>query len=92
MQNAIEKNLTSTNHEKQIFGYYVGMNPYNKNQERYEMKGFLFDKNHHQENFEFERRFNSIFETMFLANHGSLKKYTLKNNKVDFEFKEYEFC
>lgn len=90
MQAALETILDKLEYETNIFGYYVGLIPNGKNQNLYNMKGYLFDKNHNVELYELERRYNSVFETMFLADHGSLKKYDLIGNKVEFVFKEYE--
>lgn len=89
MQNAIQNIVKNEKTDIDIFGYYVGLNPYNKNQKKYYMKGFLFDENNNQALYEYERRYNSIFETMFSAKHASLKRYMIdEKNKVSLIFKE----
>lgn len=90
MQNALEKILSNEKEAIEIYGYYVGLVPDNNNQDRYNMCGFLFDKYHSCDLHKYEKRFNAVFETMFLASHGSLKKYFLDNNKVKLQFSKYE--
>ncbi len=88
MQNSLEKIIKNENLDISLYGFYVGLNPQNKYQNRYNMMGFLFDKVNNYTEFEYERRYNSIFETMFTATHPSLKKYVIKNKKIGFVFKK----
>ena len=88
MQNSLEKIIKNENIDVKLYGYYVGMNPNNTYQDKYEMQGFLFDKNKNVEQFEMERRYNSVFEIMFTNSSPSLKKYEVRNQKVSFVFKK----
>lgn len=86
MQNSIEKILKKENLNFELYGFYIGLNPYNVYQTKYKMYGFLFDY-FNSYGFEYQRRYNSIFETMFTSKEKSLKKYILTNNIVNYEFK-----
>ena len=88
MQKAIEMIVAKERKKIIINGYYVGMNPFNKNQINYNMKGYLFDSYKNPDLYELERRFNSVFETMFTASHSSLKKYDLEGTELKLEFKD----
>lgn len=88
MQNSLERIINNEKLNIDLYGYYVGLNPNNIYQNHYNMEGFLFDNKKNIDIFEYERRYNSIFETMFSATHPSLKKYNLIDNNIDFIFKE----
>ena len=89
MQNALYM-LTGN---KEIFGYYVGTRK-NENVDKLEFikrKGFLFN-NKINNNYWYISAMNSVFETIFLANHGSVKKFNLnKNNEIEIELCDYEY-
>lgn len=79
--------------ENQIFGYYVALNPNGiykteKNNERY--KGFICDHNHNYGDYKKLHNFIDIFEFLFLAQHGSVKRFG--NEVVEFYKYEYENC
>ena len=79
--------------ENQIFGYYVALNPNGiykteKNNERY--KGFICDHNHNYGDYKKLHNFIDIFEFLFLAQHGSVKRFG--NEIVEFYKYEYENC
>ena len=88
MQNAINKIIHSK--ENKIVGYYVGLNPNNQNYRNNIMHGFLFDNENNVDLYKKVYSFMAIFETLFLAQHGSVKKYTSSSNSVDFYEYEYE--
>lgn len=89
MQNALYM-LTGN---EEIFGYYVGTR---KNEiidklEFIKRKGYLFN-NKINNNYWYIAAMNSLFETFFLANHGSAKKFNLtENNEIKIEFCDYEY-
>ena len=84
MQKAIEKlEIDNLN----INGYYVGLIPENNTYDNKNSFGFLFDNNNGLNIYNKFKYFISIFEFLFLANHGSVKKFD--NDKV--VFKEYEY-
>lgn len=86
IQNALE----SLELNLDIYGYYMGLREDNKFQEKYKMKGFLFDKYHDTELDKKENEFNSIFELIFLAQHGSIKRYNNCRSE-HVEFYKYEY-
>lgn len=88
MQKALEKIIKNSNLNVKLSGYYVGVVPSSKNQEKFKMNGFLFEKNKNEDLFWKKKYFNSIFEMVFLAHHGSTMKYN--ENNVDLYEYEYE--
>ncbi len=82
MQKAIELNIQNAD----IWGYYLGIIPNSQNQNKYKMKGFLFEKDKNPQLYDKEHYFNSILEFIFSTNHGSVKRF-LEN---DVEFYDYE--
>lgn len=89
MQNALY--MITGNEE--IFGYYVGTRK-NENLDKLEFmkrKGYLFN-NKINDNYWYVAAMNSLFETFFLANHGSVKRFNLnKNNDIKIESCDYEY-
>lgn len=91
MQNAIQKIVNIEKIDAQIDGYYVGIVPDSLNQDVLSMRGFLFEKNKNEKMFLEKKYFNSIFEIVFMAHHGSVKRYTDKGPELyDFEYKNTE--
>lgn len=90
MQLALDKVIKHASIDAEIYGYYVGLIPEGDLQNRMNMKGYLFSANHNEDLHIKEKNFNSIFETCFLATHGSVKKYYFKDNVFNIEFYPYE--
>ena len=90
MQNALINIIQKSNMPTDLTGYYVGIIPGSKNQEKNKMKGFLFENGKNEDLFLKKKYFNSIFEMIFLSNHGSVKKYNGQVSKVDLYEFEYE--
>lgn len=89
MQNALEKIVKALGIDVEIKGYYLGIVPTASNQNRYFMKGYLFAKNKNEGLYSKERYFGSLFEMLFMAPHGSIKKYADKGIEMyDFTAKE----
>lgn len=86
MQHSIEM----LNLDLDLYGYYMGIEPRKNYQKLHKMFGFLFDSNFGYESFLKEHNFNSIFEMLFLAQHGSVKRFN-KNKKEMVEFYNYEY-
>ena len=84
MQKAFESILD----EIDIFGYYFGLVPNCKicKEKSY---GFLFDTNKNEANYHKLHYFINNFEFLFLAQHGSVKKFTNLGKEVVFY--EYEY-
>lgn len=64
-----------------IYGYYFGLRP-NKNQQ-IKTYGFAFDKNLNEDYNDKEYSFNSIFEFIFSATHGSVKRFVSSDDYVE---------
>ena len=91
MQKALADITSSITQNIDINGYYVGVVPESKNIGKINMKGFLFENTSNRDIYVCEKVINPIFESMFLAPHGSVKKYKLENEKVEPLFYDYEF-
>lgn len=66
----------------EIDGWYIGLNPSGSLQNVRNMTGYLFDMGHGYEMFQCEKNFNSLFEIMFSASHGTTLGYRLESNLV----------
>ena len=72
-----------------VSGYYIGLVPKYSNKKALKMTGYLFNTNDNSfENYIREKNFNSLFELLFSADHGTVIKYKNDNNVVlsDFEY------
>jgi len=93
MQSYLERYLHMTGKKIKVTGYYLGVN---KNTGNTENKiGYLFNgcdcgENEVDENEVFG--FGGLLESLFTADHGSVKEYGRKENKVYPVFYEYEGC
>lgn len=74
-----------------ITGYYVGILPESKNIGKINMNGFLFSDNKNKDIYLCLKSINSIFESMFLAPHGSVKKYKEDKDKIVPILLPYEY-
>lgn len=90
MQMAFNNIYKSINSNNTIFGYYVGILPESKNIGKLKMNGFLFDEKKNYDIYICLKVINSIFESMFLAPHGSVKKFK-KNKKIEPVLYNYEY-
>ncbi len=84
MQNAFQKLYK----DYDFVGYYFGIVPFN-HFNNLNLNGYIFDKNKNIEFYHKMHYFINIFEFLFLAQHGSVKRY-LENGK-DVEFYKYEY-
>lgn len=91
MQMALSNIMKSINKDSKIAGYYFGILPESKNIGKINMKGYLFDEKNNYDIYICLKVINSIFESMFLAPHGSVKKYELNNKKVKPVLLNYEY-
>lgn len=83
MQNAL-KDVSDAD----ITGYYLGLRPGRK--QNINAKGFLFDKNFNESYNSKELYFNNIFEFIFSATHGSVKKFIQTDKYVKLYESENE--
>lgn len=86
MQHALEK----LDLDADIYGYYMGIEPRKNYQKNQKMKGFIFETDKNYDYFLYEHNFNSIFEMLFLGQHGSVKRFNC-SSKNDVEFYDYEY-
>ena len=91
MQMALKNIMDKLNKNSNIKGYYVGILPESNNLGKINMKGFLFDEKNNQEIYICLKVINSIFESMFLAPHGSVKTYKESKNKIEPILLDYEY-
>ncbi|MCI6989611.1 MAG: hypothetical protein MR902_08695 [Campylobacter sp.] len=92
MQKAIFNILKLIDIKCELYGFYVGVRDSNSKQSHNNhMKGFLFDDR--KENKKFNLASTSIFESVFLANHGSVKKFNINSItfKIEPIFYKYEY-
>ncbi len=89
MQNALEKIRDIEKLNVNIDGYYVGLIPNSEKQQRYSMKGYLFERGR-EKLFLKMKYFNSLFEMIFLAHHGSVKRYTETADNIELYPYEYD--
>ena len=82
MQNAL---LNLLQNQVEINGYYIGVNP--KTKHTFHMNGFLFDKSSDTVLKGKIDNFSGLFESFFMADHGSVKRYT----KDGVELLPYEY-
>jgi predicted HAD superfamily hydrolase len=93
MQLAFSNIVKSSGEKTNITGYYIGVLPESKNLGKINMKAFLFDESNNTDIYLTLKAINSIFESLFLAPHGSVKKMSMKNGKftpvlLDYEYKD----
>jgi predicted HAD superfamily hydrolase len=88
MQLALCKLFEFKNKKPNINGYYVGVDKNSKNISKISMNGYLFDNIKNLELFYSEKSINNLFESFFLAPHGSVLKYNSDNTPV---LSEYEY-
>ena len=71
-----------------VYGYYVALAPDGKHQKHLNMKGYLYDIHHNQKSHKEETLINQVFETIFMADHGSAKRYIEQEGKYSVELLE----
>ena len=91
MQRAFNNIVNYKKDKTNIEGFYVGVLPESKNIGKINMHGFLFDDKNNRDIYLCLKVINSIFESMFLAPHGSVKKYKNDNGKIKPVLLDYEF-
>lgn len=90
MQKAFSS-MVSMNNEILIDGYYLGIVPESKNQERLNMHGYLFEKGKNEKLYNFEKNMNSLLEMFFMADHGTLVNYEYSNENYSLCFDNFEY-
>ena len=93
MQKALQIILSSMGIRNEIHGFYMGLNPKSKLIMNHEINAYSFlygpnHKNKYQDNI---NAFISVFESIFLAQHGSTYRFKMGDGIVEAEFYEYEY-
>lgn len=94
MQLALSELIKEENLDIQVKGYYMGVAPDAQEikDKRIDAKGYLYDVGRENEvSFVSNNYFLTIYEAMFLAPHGSVKKFRIDNNTVKPSFCDYEY-
>ncbi|OCW61414.1 hypothetical protein [Limosilactobacillus reuteri] len=93
MQKFLNETLKKMGIDSDITGYYIGLTQKsreNLGNNNLKAKGYAFDRLHNSGK-DLERPFVGLFETLFLEQDGSVKRYQLKNNAVKVERYPYEY-
>ncbi|MEM8867822.1 MAG: HAD family hydrolase [Verrucomicrobiota bacterium] len=90
MQRAFKAIIEATQIDVEITGYYFGVNPTSSYAAKHKgsYNGYLFDHNHNFDNFIKEECFRNIFETLFVAPHGSVRAI---HEEGEIEMYDYEY-
>lgn len=73
-----------------IKGYYIGVSPDENHKDTLKMEGYMFDENKNSDMYDIHHTIISPFEQIFMAPHGSVKKYKLVNGKYQPVLYDYE--
>lgn len=94
MQYYLKKLLEYTNQNKKINGYYMGVSKVATSKyPGIESYGYLFDKIYSDNQIDENKLFSfcGLFESIFTADHGSVKNYYNDKEEVKAIFYEYEY-
>lgn len=95
MQRYLKSTLDLLKIKNEIIGCYVGIADYYKkniiNGNDLNMFGYLFDFKNNKNDLDKRRSFVGLFETLFLEQGGSVKKYYKKDNLIKAERFKYEY-
>lgn len=91
MQNALELLIKEAKLGIEVKGYYVGVSPKSEiiNKKMINASGYLYEKGKNEQIV--TNVPSSIFELVFLNQHGSVKKFCYRNGQIEPEFYEYEY-
>ncbi len=89
MQQALEQLIKMAKIDADVRGYYLGVQTDSCVQNEYKMQGFLFQKNFNEDICAKLTFCRSLMETFFIAEHGSVKRYTEDGIEfLDFEYRD----
>ncbi|MCZ6105400.1 HAD-IA family hydrolase [Campylobacter ureolyticus] len=88
MQRAISSILSMNKIECSLCGFYFGVRKNNLNENYGKKFGFLFDDRYSEL---FYIPSIAIFESIFLGNHGSVKKFKIDSSNIEPVFYKYEY-
>lgn len=90
MQKNLVDILNLSKIKNNIYGYYIGVSPDENHKENVKMKGYMFDEDKNLDMFNVHHSIISPFEQIFMAPHGSVKKYKMMNNEYCPVLYKYE--
>lgn len=93
MQNAFIELIEEAGLNVKIKGYYVGISPDADlvNERKIKAAGYLCKKDKNEELREMILKFIPIFETVFLAQHGSVNRFVIEDGRVYPQLCAYEY-
>lgn len=93
MQNALQELLKEAGIDVRVKGYYAGLrhNAALVREGRIEADGYFYSVGKNEDGFEQYSKFIGIFETLFLAPHGSVRCFQLENGTDGLVFENYEY-
>lgn len=92
MQKALKKVCALVGIQAEISGFYIGLNPNARDiHEQIDVCGYLFQPGKNERYFELQRNFTAIFEMMFTADHGSVKKFEETSSGINTVFEDFEY-
>lgn len=95
MQRYLTQTLNKLDIRHQITGFYLGVADFYKKNEvgglNLDLNGYLFDFKHNSHAVDCRSSFVGLFETLFLEQGGSVKRYKRENGRVVAERYPYEY-
>lgn len=91
MQRNFEKLFKDENMNIAMHGYYVGVNPIINHADQFEMHGYCFGPQYNVHVFDIESKINDLFEQIFMADHGSVRRLVVDPKSKKCVPEEYEF-
>ena len=95
MQRYLTQTLNELEIQHQITGFYLGVADFYKKNEvgglDLDLNGYLFDFKHNPHAVDCRSSFVGLFETLFLEQGGSVKRYKRENGRVVAERYPYEY-
>jgi len=88
MQKVLQKIINEDFPKVKLYGYYMGVNPFREyvRQNCKTMKGYIFGSNYNPKKYIEEECMRDVFEILFLARHGSVRKIEENSEVVLFEY------
>ncbi len=93
MQKALKDILNTAGIDSEIVGFYMGINPDSEiiTNNEIEAYSFLYGPGLDNDYQNKRNAFTSVFETIFLAQHGSVHRFEMNGNSADAQFYDYEY-
>lgn len=95
MQNALEQVIREMGLDVCVKGYYLGVSIDHAplvTKGIIKAEGYLYGPGKNEETFETMGMFTAIFESIFLAQHGSVRRFVLNDGRAEPELCPYEYA